>query len=140
MIKKEKQQMIDVIRYWHTVTDTDVQLRHWAKHLSSQDYLELGRDPRLVHHIEADLTNISLQLRNLNDYFDLRKVALNDANKYYALLRQLDLTLQFVQAVRRQSFGSVANTQKCVDQLHLCVEGIAEMSQVFPFAPFPIQQ
>ena len=140
MNTKEVQKFKEMMPFWHTVADTDAQLREWQTYLANQDYFELGQNSIFVQEIEKDFQTISKQIRYLKNYFDLSKVSLDDANKYYELLLRLDVTLEFLQTVRQQAFGSTVTTQKFLEQISACVESVFNMSQVFPIASIVIQQ
>ncbi len=113
-----------------TVAETDQVLSNWAEKLSDNHFLELGSDPGLVKEIEDNLSWLVRRLLALDPDFDVVKVPVSQANSYFTVTSELENAVSLLRDIRRKAYGSKQNTQRCLEQLELCIENVREMGQM----------
>ena len=122
-----------------TVADTNKNLLLWAQRLMNDYNLELGDNPRLVADIEHDLEHVVDRMQLLEPHFDLSRVPLRQANRYFAAIQQLEKAISLVQSIREKSYGSQQNTRRCLAHLNMCLESLYQMADTIPPASSLVQ-
>lgn len=120
----------ELILALQNVVETDRTLQHWSQRLSEDYYLELGDDPSLILAIEQDLTDATKRINRLHFYFNVSRVPLQDANKYYGAMRELKKVLELVMQIRHKNRGSRRNTEQCLEQLHNCSQFVRNLGDL----------
>lgn len=113
-----------------TVAETDYELSRWAEKLSSNRFLELGSDPLLLKEIEETLSYLARRIRTLDTEFNIAKVSVSQAKFYFTVTNELNNAVLLLRDIRRQAYGSKQNTQRCLEQIELCMVRVREMGQM----------
>ena len=107
-----------------TFIDLDTQISRLTQRLSSNRFIEIGDDPRLVQEIENVLLRVYSKARTMAPYFDLKVMPLSRANMYFALIMHINDALRYLQDVRKRDYGSRQHTREFLEKLRNCTVSI----------------
>lgn len=108
-----------------TFFDLDKQISSLTRRISANRFIEIGDDPNLVHDIENTLLKIYGKAKSIEPYFDLNITPLSKANIYFALIKQVNDTLKYLQEVRKKDYGSRQHTRELLRKLSNCTESLS---------------
>lgn len=106
------------------VVDADSQLSDLTTWISSKKYLEIGDDPRLIQTLTQVVRRVQTKVKLLEPYFDLAQTSLSQANIYFALIKQVGETLQYLEEIRKRDCGSEQHTRELLAKLRLCINNL----------------
>ena len=107
-----------------TCIELDTQISSLTKLISSNRFIEIGDDPRLVQEIESILERVHSKAIAIGPYFDLKFTPLRRANVYFALIMHLNDALKYLQEVRKRDYGSRQHTRALLEKLINCTHTI----------------
>jgi hypothetical protein len=107
-----------------TFFELDLQLSHLTKKISTNRFIEVGDDPRLIQDIENLLLHIENRAKSLEPFFDLTITPMSMANVYFGFIKRINDTLNYVRDVRRKEYGSRQHTSILLEMLQGCTQSI----------------
>ena len=107
-----------------TCIELDTQISSLTKLISSNRFIEIGDDPRLVQEIEKVLLRVQGKAIAIGYYFDLEVTPLSRANIYFALIMHVSDALKYLQEVKKRDYGSRRHTRELLDKLENCTNSI----------------
>ena len=122
-----------------TVSETGKVLDAWEQYLANNRAIELGGDPDVITALERDFQRLMRKLRQLEPQFNLSQMSLREVNLYSNSTKQFETTLEFVQTIRRQAFGSQRNTSQCLTKIQGCTESKARVGEIIQPHSFLLQ-
>jgi len=113
-----------------TVIELDTQISNLTQRLSLNRFIEIGDDPNLTRDIESALFKIYSKIKSMEPYFDLNITPLSKANFYFALIKQVNDTIRYLQEIRKKDYGSRQHTRELLEKLSHCTDSLYEISDV----------
>ena len=107
-----------------TFIELDSQISNLTRRISANRFIEVGDDPNLVQDIENILLWVHNKAKSIEPYFDLKITPLSKANIYFALIMDINDTLNYLQEVRKKDFGSRQHTRELLEKLKDCAQSI----------------
>jgi hypothetical protein len=113
--------------FLQTAAETDYTLSLWVDRLDSDRFFELGSDPRFLEKMEQEFDRLGKRLSDLRVHVKLGQMPVRQANSYFAALGELNKATTLIKEIRKQDFGSIAYTARCLRQLESCQQTLHEM-------------
>jgi hypothetical protein len=100
------------------------QISSLTSFIHANRFLEIGDDPSLVEKIEHKLVQAHRQVKSIQPFFNLDLTPLSKANVYFALIKDINDALVFLQEVRKRDYGSREHTRELLEKLEDCAQSI----------------
>lgn len=114
-----------------TFVELDSQLSSLTEFISSNRFIEIGDDPNLTEKIENVLVQAYGKVKSIEPYFDLDITPLSKANIYFALIKDINDALKYLQEVRKRDFGSRQHTRELLEKLEDCAHSLYAIGNLF---------